>query len=314
MAGALIAAYHTLVAETLSGSASPDPLVSAIMCSFHRPHVLARAIESVLAQTLHDFELIVVDDGSLDGTPDIVRSFEDPRIRLVVNAKNLGLPASRNEGITRARGEFLAFLDDDDLWMPHKLERQVSALGDHPEFDAAWSYSTREHLDGTFSDRKIDLHGNVHRKFQLDEIMMMQPLLLRRSAIAKVGLFDPVLTALDDYEFSLRVSRHCRFLTVPEVLFMLHTTQGSMSRNVAERARMIAYLLEKPNTITGRRARARWMVRRSSDLSKLGRRTEWRRTLFRAIRKYPWTLKPWVMLVAGLLVGPKDPSGIDMAQ
>ena len=80
-----------------------------------------------------------------------------------------------------------------------------------------------------------------------------------------------------------------------------------MSLNIAERARMIAYLLDKPDTITNRRARARWMVRRSSDLLQLGRKAEWRQALLVSIRENPWTLRPWAMLVAGPLGGPTAP-------
>ena len=104
-----------------------SPQVSVVIPTYNRAHILGRAIDSVLQQTHRDLELIIVDDGSSDGTAALVRGIEDPRVRYV-HQQNRGVSAARNRGIAEARAEWLAFLDSDDEWLPQKLERQFSAL------------------------------------------------------------------------------------------------------------------------------------------------------------------------------------------
>ncbi|RLF83553.1 glycosyl transferase, partial [Thermococci archaeon] len=101
------------------------PTVSVIIPTYNRANLLKRAIASVLNQTFTDFELIVVDDASPDNTPEVVRSINDGRIRYVRLKKNSGGPVARNTGIRKARGRFIALLDDDDEWLPNRLELQI---------------------------------------------------------------------------------------------------------------------------------------------------------------------------------------------
>jgi len=107
-----------------------EPLVSVIMPAYNSRNTIGRAIQSVLAQTYKRFELLVIDDGSTDNTVDIVNSYmkTDSRIVLLHNPKNLGVAASRNHGCRKAQGEYLAFLDSDDMWFEDKLEKQVSFM------------------------------------------------------------------------------------------------------------------------------------------------------------------------------------------
>lgn len=107
----------------------PPPLVSVIIPCFNRAHIIVQAVRSVQEQTLRDWELLIVDDGSSDDLPGALSSLmaADPRIKIVRHAQNRGEPAARNTGIAAARGRFIAFLDSDDAWMPRKLERQADA-------------------------------------------------------------------------------------------------------------------------------------------------------------------------------------------
>ncbi len=104
------------------------PTVSVIIPTYNRAHLLGRAIESVLDQTYQDFEIIVVDDASADETEEVVKSFGDDRINHIRHQKNKGGSAARNTGIKAARGEFIAFLDSDDEWVPKKLEKEIDRL------------------------------------------------------------------------------------------------------------------------------------------------------------------------------------------
>ncbi len=106
----------------------------------NRERYVAAAIESVLVQSFPDLEVLVVDDASSDGSRDVVRSLADPRVRMIVNETQLGIPRTRNRGVDEARGEYLAFLDSDDCALPERLEKQVAFLDAHPDHAAvgAW--------------------------------------------------------------------------------------------------------------------------------------------------------------------------------
>ena len=108
------------------------PVVSAIIPTYNFGRFLGEAIQSVLDQTFTDFELIVVDDGSTDDTREVVGSFNDSRIRYIYQ-ENRGLPAARNTGIKASRGEYIAFLDSDDIWLTQNLELKVKSLDSHPD-------------------------------------------------------------------------------------------------------------------------------------------------------------------------------------
>lgn len=116
------------------------PKISVLIPFYNRAAYLREAIDSVLAQTFTDFEIVALDDGSDDGSSDLVTAYSDTRIRLVRNAQNLGIPATRNRGIAEARGEYFAFLDSDDTALPERLARQAEFLDAHPDYAAvgAW--------------------------------------------------------------------------------------------------------------------------------------------------------------------------------
>lgn len=116
------------------------PRVSVVIPVYNREPYIGAAIASVLAQTVQDFELLVIDDGSTDGTRDVVRSFHDERIRLLCHESNRGVASARNAGLDAARGDYLAFLDSDDVALPERLAEQVAFLDRHPDHAAvgAW--------------------------------------------------------------------------------------------------------------------------------------------------------------------------------
>lgn len=114
-------------------STSQTPRVSVIMTTYNGAHLIPRSIQAILDQTFTDFELLIVDDGSSDNTLEVVRSFDDPRIRLAPNEQNQGISISRNRALALARGEYVACNDQDDISHPDRLARQVEFLDNHPE-------------------------------------------------------------------------------------------------------------------------------------------------------------------------------------
>ncbi|TLN28536.1 glycosyltransferase family 2 protein, partial [bacterium] len=111
---------------------NPMPRVSVIIPSYNRADMVMDAVNSVLRQTFADWELIVVDDGSQDNTREVIAAVRDERVRYIYQ-DNQGLPGARNSGIRAARGEYVAFLDSDDVFLPHKLAVQVTAMDARPE-------------------------------------------------------------------------------------------------------------------------------------------------------------------------------------
>ncbi len=133
-----------------------DGLVSVIMPSYNTAKYIVDAIESVLAQTYAKWELVIIDDCSTDGTENVVKRYSDSRIKYIRNSKNVGAAISRNKAIAIARGEWIAFLDSDDIWMPEKLEKQLSFMGENCYI---FSYHEYEKIDESNKPLNIYVSG-----------------------------------------------------------------------------------------------------------------------------------------------------------
>jgi O-antigen biosynthesis protein len=186
------------------------PRVSVIVPTYNRADVLPRAMRSVLAQTWTDFELLVVDDGSTDTTRTVVTGLEDVRVRYLQQPSNGGVAAARNRGLREARGDFIAFLDSDDEWLPDKLAAQLAVFETAPP-DVGLVYTGVECVlqDGR---RRVDLpeaRGDVYREMLGRNVIHGggSNVLMRRNVVATVGFFDEGLRAIEDYEYWLRVTR-----------------------------------------------------------------------------------------------------------
>jgi glycosyltransferase involved in cell wall biosynthesis len=221
-------------------------MVSVIIRTFNRAHSITQAINSALQQTYTDFEILVVDDGSTDDTPEAVQSFADPRIRVLRHHTNLGVGAACNTGIAAANGEYVAWLDSDDLWLPEKLQRQVAFLQRYPEVDAVFS-------DVCIHDKDIEVpslteHMSAFRRFVdgrpfgaefvvsqrqmylclLQEVPIKPTaLVVRRGVFDKVGVFDESARSGEDWEFLLRLARVSSFGYINQPLAEMNWTPDS---------------------------------------------------------------------------------------
>lgn len=202
-----------------------DPLVSVILPTHNRAQLVDRAIRSVLAQSYPSFELIVVDDASDDETPQLVRAFDDPRVRYLQLESNRRAAAARNLGVEEARGDLLAFQDDDDIWLPDKLRQQVPALLAEP---AEVGLNICSHIK-VRSGRALHVGGEKHwssLRFDaglegLDFSLVATPgWLLRRECFERVGGFDERMRCWDDWELAARLAQQFRFTHLDEVLWL----------------------------------------------------------------------------------------------
>ena len=183
-----------------------NPLVSVIIPTYNRGWIIREAIESVLAQTFTDFELIVVDDGSTDDTSEILDEFGDA-IK-VLRQSNRGVSAARNRGLEASTGRWIAFLDSDDLWLPQKLSRQVDFFNAHPDAlicqtEEQWIRNSRR-VNPKLRHRKFS--GMIFERSL--ELCLVSPsaVMIRKRLFSEVGLFDESLPACEDYDLWLRVS------------------------------------------------------------------------------------------------------------
>lgn len=196
-------------------------MVSVIIPTYNRARFLDRAIQSVLKQTYKNLELIIVDDNSSDDTDALIASIKDDRLCYIKHDTNKGASAARNTGIKDARGEYIAFLDSDDEWLPTKLEEQVSVMQKAPE-DVGLVYCWKSHIgdDGSI----LEIYNTTLKGYVFDKIIERQILcscsclLVRRGAIDKVGMFDESLWRGNDNDFIRRVCRKYHVDLVPEIL------------------------------------------------------------------------------------------------
>lgn len=210
--------------------------ISAIVPVYNGAQTIRATIASVLQQTFTDFELIVIDDGSTDDTVAVVKEFQDPRV-VVHSFPNAGQGESRNRGVKLARGEYVSFIDADDLWTPDKLALQWQALQDN--LQAAVAYSWTDHIDeaGEFlrCGPHLKFEGNVYQKLIVSDFVGSgSNVLIRKSAFETVGGFAPHLTPAEDWDLWVRLAAKYEFVVVPKVQILYRTAVNSSSFNVAK--------------------------------------------------------------------------------
>ena len=257
-----------------------SPRVSVVIPTYNRGNLLPRAIESALAQTFSDFELIVVDDGSTDHTTEVVRGIDDPRVRLVGDTTNRGTSAARNQGIREARCGLVAFLDSDDEWLPRKLELQLARLDGDSDPRTAVAYCqvyTYDHLD----QRLLREFGELREGALFHDLLAgWKPVttslfVVRRAALLEVGGFDETLPCAEDYDLWLRLAQASyRFVGVNEVLVVKHESAGvQLSKDPVARLRGHERMDQNWRATIiqhlGRGAYRRWRARRGAFLQQV---------------------------------------------
>jgi glycosyltransferase involved in cell wall biosynthesis len=225
------------------------PYVSVIIPTYNRASLLERSIRSVLSQTFQNYEIIVVDDASVDNTDEVVSTFGDPRIRYLKHETNRGGSAARNTGIKAAKGKFIAFQDSDDEWLPDKLEKQVKILVHSPPivgvvYTGFWRIQgdRKEYIPGPEIQVK---EGNIYRELLRENFVTTQAVLVKKACLAKVGQFDETLPRLQDWELFLRIAKHFEFRYVPEPLVHSFFTEGSISSQPKALTMALEIILEK---------------------------------------------------------------------
>jgi len=285
------------------------PKVSVIIPTYNRQKLLPKAIKSVLNQTFKNFELIIVDDGSTDNTKEIIKEFQkrDPRIKYIWQ-ENFGAPAGpKNTGIKNSKGEYIAFLDDDDEWLPEKLEKQIELFEDNIGFVGC-------------NILIVDQISQLLKKFKMPEYpykIFFEKLLggdftftssivvVKREVLDEFGFFDENLKFGDDWDLWLRISKKYRFAFVPDFLVKYYIHQGSTMPHLhpEKEAKEFEYIFSKYQ-----KDYRRYPVIYSMHLRKLasrycasGKLNKGRKYYVKSIKLNPLNLKSYLYLLLSFL-------------
>jgi glycosyltransferase involved in cell wall biosynthesis len=209
------------------------PKISVVIPTKNRAHYVSSAIRSVLCQTYKDFEVIIVDAASTDNTEEVINKLHDERIRRFCEKKDRGVSASRNLGIVLSRGEFIAFLDDDDLWTQRKLEKQLELIRSNPNTGAVFSGSYIFRDDGKLIGSYLpSVRGKIFpRILERNYVGNCSGVLVRREAFDKIGFFDESLPAAEDWDMWIRLAKHYEFDYVNEPLFLYRIHERRITMN-----------------------------------------------------------------------------------
>ena len=236
---------------------SDNPLVSVIMPAYNARRYIGEAVESVLAQTFTDFEFIIIDDGSTDGTKEILEGYaaKDKRIRLV-RRPNTGYGVALNEALGMSRGPLIARMDSDDICLPHRFEKQVKYLNDHDDCLLVGSRVLLIDPDGAplFEMEGIELtHEEIDRKLMICGWAIVHPaVMMRRDAVLSIGGYKPEFVPVEDHDLFLRLAEVGRLANLPEVLFKYRKHPASAVTTMAHlRVNAMRTLLEAAWTRRG---------------------------------------------------------------
>jgi glycosyltransferase involved in cell wall biosynthesis len=229
------------------------PRVSVIIPTYNRLPMLKEAVQSVLTQDYEDFELIVVDDGSTDGTSEEMKRYGG-RVKVIEQTENRGVSAARNRGILQAKGKYIAFLDSDDLWAKGKLKIQAAFLDDNPHYPLCYTDEIwiRKGKRVNPMKKHAKFSGWIFEKCLPLCTISPSSAMMRKTLFSKVGLFDEALPVCEDYDFWLRVSARFPIFFIDKKLIVKrggHPDQLSQRSWGNDRYRVIALekLLSEPH-------------------------------------------------------------------
>jgi glycosyltransferase involved in cell wall biosynthesis len=315
-------APSTQSSEKKMTQSQENPLVSVIIPCLNRETLVGQAIESALNQTYQNLEVIVVNDGSTDGTENVVLSYTEKtsRVRYFKHEVNKGIPAARNTGIRSSLGQYVAFLDSDDMWLPNKIEAQLQIFCQDAEEEVGvvWSnaYYTDQLGNTKTSDAEVPddlayLSGlNLLRRLFLRNFIIAGTTMIRRYCFEKVGLLDEQLRGgTDDWDLWLRLAPYFKFTYAPTPLAVIRLHDGNytvIERHVQDALVIIEKTLARnPELITLKQKRVAYLhYALGLDYLDQGKTQMAREHLWKAISARPFIGRPllaWMCACCGPL-------------
>ncbi len=270
------------------------------MPAYNAEKTIVDSVGSVLEQTYGNWELIVVDDGSRDDTSRRVETaFSDPRIRLF-RQENAGVAAARNAGMSRARGDLIAFLDSDDLWTPDKLEKQTAVFARDAEgsvgmcFTGVRRFSQRPEESVPLYAADMPTGENLCEGMLVANPVALLSVMVRASVLREVGAFDPSLFGTEDWDLWIRICRRAKIVFLPEELAYYRDHPGGISkdlnRHLDEKYKVLQkHVIGRADVNPSVRKEALWRheIERAVFLAASGRRREAAVFAWKAFVRYP---------------------------
>lgn len=282
--------------------------VSVIIPTYNRAEFLRSAIASVLDQTFQDFEIIVVDDASKDNASEVVSSFNDQRIKYIRHGVNKGGSAARNTGIVNSNYEYIAFLDDDDEWLPEKLKMQVDLLQNcSPNIGGIYTghsvldKHSKSILNIWTPKKRGDIYDDM---FKANWLGTTSSLLLRRECFERVGLFDESLPSFQDYDMWIRISNEFHFEYIKEPLLKYYAHGNKIWTNFEGLSQGLEIMLKKYGSSSSMREKCSLNYHYIGVSYCYNKNTKKGREAFlKAIKLYPLRVKSYFYFGLSLLGG-----------
>lgn len=243
-------------------------MISVLMCTYNRESFLRKSIDSVLAQTYKDFEFIIVDDGSTDSSKEVIESYDDKRIKYIPLEQNSFYCFAANYGLKHCKGEYVAFMNSDDIWAPEKLEKQIDFMENHKEYGVCFtSVCLIDNQGNDVSDKCIDMKNLFATNFETQKewieyflnygnVLCHPSALIRKSILDRVGNFHLLFCQLGDYDLWIRIATEAPIYVLQEQLIKFRwdvekknqissATEGNMARSYNEQLLIRKNMIER---------------------------------------------------------------------
>ncbi len=285
---------------------SNNPEVSVIIPTYNRAHLIKRAIQSVLNKTYQNFEIIVVDDGSVDNTEEVVKNFNNQKIRYIRYNENKGVAAARNTGIKATRGDYIAFQDSDDEWFPNKLERQMEVFKNvSPDvgvvYTGTWRIRNNERIYlPLFTGKQRE--GNICKELKENFVMPAPAAIVKKECFNRVGMFEERLPRLVDWELWLRISKYYEFKYISEPLVTQYYTPNSISTDLNAYIEAHKLILEKhfEEFKKNKKLLAKHLLAIGTRLCLVGKTPQGRRYFLESFKTFPLNTKSLLAILISL--------------
>lgn len=214
-------------------------MVSVIIPTYNRERTIVRAVESVLEQSYRDLEVLIVDDGSEDGTRKLLEKIEDERLHYLLLEENGGPSRARNAGVHHAKGEWIAFQDSDDVWREDKLEQQLRYAAKHPEYSMIYGYCLVHREGETALRAPLEpfpevMEGDMLSTLLVRNVIAAPTMMMKRMCFLETGGFKTDYHANEDWDFVIRFSKQFLIGLLPEIVIDVYMQKDGVSSRIGE--------------------------------------------------------------------------------